>query len=93
MLPQVPELADGGFWYVVPPLDGPLPDDEAHVAPAWLRPSLGMTAWYGEAGGVPYIVIRTPEPLDASESVPADVAAVLSESGLSAFPRGRITGR
>jgi len=80
-----PELADGGYWYVVPAVTGP---DIDGLNPGQV-PGRGFGAWY--ASGL--VVIRTPSAILGVENSSAKAAKeVLIASGYAAKPRCRIEG-
>lgn len=78
MIEQVPEFADGGYWYVVPA------HAELGDPPGWNTGLLTtpLSAWFGEIGGVMYAAIKVLEPISGIESAAPDtVDAVLTASG------------
>jgi hypothetical protein len=85
---HIPELADGGYWYVVPVVqddDGTRPKLPAHVT--------GYCAWYADIGGEKVAAVRLAEPAVGIETLDVSVEAVLEGSGYHSKPRGRIGGR
>ena len=85
-----PEVADGGYWYVVPVV----PDPELGGQTPGDVPGAGMCAWYGST----HVAVRTPDPV-AGLPVDGNVAAVLAEAVANgsllvgtAKPHGRIEG-
>jgi len=87
-LETAPELADGGYWYVVEAVPDP---DIGGQTPGNI-PGKGWCAWYGEIDGVMYAAVRCPEPVTGVNTAPAAVSAVLAAAGYSERPRGRIGG-
>lgn len=86
VIAQTPELADGGYWYVVPSVPDP---DEGGRTPGDI-PS-GWCAWYGTVGGADYAAVRSPDPALIPQAVNTPVGVVLaSESGK---PFGRVGSR
>lgn len=84
---EPPEMAHGGYWYVV---DVRSAEEEPDVN----RPDVdfnGLCAWYGAK----YCVIRTPGPLESVSTVSANTSVVLEEAvGVgSKRPYARIGGR
>ena len=75
----VPELADGGYWYVVPVV----PDPEIGGRTPGEIPGAGWCAWYHPTE--PRCIVRTPELMTIPQAIPlsADIAKA----------RGRIGGR
>lgn len=89
MIEQVPEFADGGYWYVVPAT--PMPETE----PGWTFE--GFTAgcaWYADIDGTMMVAVRTPDPVAGiAPASPDTVSEVLQAAGESGKPFGRIGGR
>lgn len=89
---QVPELADGGYWYVLPAL----PVTEGDL-PGWSYGSQftgGACAWYAEIAGVMLVAVRTPAPVAGLPvASQARASTVLQGAGYSGRPYGRIGGR
>ena len=82
MIEQVPEFADGGYWYVVPERaegEGRSPDfDHSYCA------------WYDDQG---YVTVRTTQAVAGVKPAdPATVQAILNAAGYDAKPYGRIGG-
>lgn len=90
MIPQVPELADGGYWYVADSV-AVTDDTPGYVPPGSAGP--GRTVTYAEIGGTVYCVIRSPDPLLGVPGTDIDSNAVLDAAGFDAKPYGRIGGR
>lgn len=89
----VPELADGGFWYVCaeetieePPGSGRMTTQPAGIPDN----SSGWTATYIGDGTV---VVRSPVPLVGVDGLPESSAAKLIVAGATTRPYGRIRGR
>ena len=84
-LQPAPEVADGGYWYVVPvvtdgELGGQTPGDV---------PGPGWCAWYhGDL-----VAIRCPGPIAGLDAVSEPAATVLMGAGFAGKPIGRIGGR
>ena len=78
---SIPELADGGCWYVVEVVPDPV---EAGFTPGYI-PGNGWCAWY--SGNL--VAVRTPEAVSGVPTVDAKVSEVIS----GVKPRGRIGGR
>ncbi len=84
-LEPVPELADGGYWYVVdaipdPELGGQTPGD---------TPGVGWCAWYANGQAV----IRCPNIITGLPSDPTGrVNEILSAAGYADKPYGRVGG-
>ena len=92
-LEPVPELADGGYWYVAaeetveePPGSGRMTTRPAGI-PAWHS---GWTATYIGDGTV---VVRSPVPIVGVAGVDAGAGAKLIVAGGATRPYGRIGGR
>lgn len=84
-LETVPELADGGYWYVVEAV----PDPDMGGSTPGVVPGIGWCAWY--AGS--QVVIRTPEPVTGLVAVDGVTAVeVLTAAGYTGKPYGRIGG-
>lgn len=79
-LETVPELADGGYWYLVQSV----PDPELGGQTPGNIPGIGWCAWY--SGGL--VAVRTPEPVSGVVTVEGSVADVIA----GAKPYGRIGG-
>ena len=88
-----PELADGGYWYVVEAqpniVDGPEGPEERGIGPGDLPP--GWCAWYGTVDGVEYAAVRFPAPALIPHAVNIPVGVVLA--GETGKPFGRVGGR
>ena len=84
MIAQVPELADGGYWYVVESVT-----DEHGRGPGDL-PS-GWCAWYKTIGGVDCVAVRMPEPAVLPEGPDVPAAQIVDAYGGKPF--GRVGGR
>ena len=78
---SVPEIADGGCWYVVEVV----PDSEQGGKTPGDIPGAGWCAWY--SGNL--VAVRTPEVVSGVPTVDAKVSDVIS----GVKPRGRIGGR
>jgi hypothetical protein len=79
-----PEIADGGYWYVVPIVA----DSELGEQTPGVIPGVGWCAWYGST----QVAIRTPDPV-AGFTAGGNVAAILIEAGSSEKPLGRVGGQ
>jgi len=86
VIAQVPELADGGYWYVVASVPDPL---EGGHTPGDIPPN--WTAWYGNVDGVDCAVVRMPAPVTIPEGPSIAIGAVLS--GWPDKPYSRVWGR
>jgi hypothetical protein len=85
---QVPQFADGGYWYVFPATA--VVDDP----PGWEFPDIPEgAAWYAEIGGVMTVAVRSPNLYLTIDSNPETVADVLSLAGYSGNPFARIRGK
>ena len=93
---QVPEHADGGFWYVVPVRDT---EDIPGREPDLPDGAAGWCAWYGTVAGADLCAVRSPDPIDGvdAHSVPVeDVLAAAYAAGSTpdpVKPHGRIGDR
>lgn len=84
-LQNSPELADGGYWYVLDVVPDP---DQGGQTPG-IVPGQGWCAWYSGDK----VVIRTPEPVAGLVSVDNTTAQqILTLSGHTSRPYGRIGG-
>lgn len=83
-LETVPELADGGYWYVVEAVPDP---DIGGQTPGNI-PGKGWCAWYADG----LVAIRCPEPVAGVNTASAAVADVLAAAGCSERPRWRVGG-
>lgn len=83
---QVPEMADGGYWYVREAVP------EADDAPGWNYGDIpvGAAAWYADINGVRYCAIRTVEPIT---DMPTADAVTVAEIVGAEKPRARIGGQ
>jgi hypothetical protein len=92
-LEPVPELADRGYWYVVPEetVEEPAGSGRMVTRPAGI-PSWhsGWTATYVGDGTV---VVRSPVPLVGVDALDLSSAAKLIAAGEATRPFGRIRGR
>lgn len=88
MIEQPPEIADGGYWYVVKAESNA---ETGAIEPGSV-PGVGWCAWYAEINGVVYAAVRTPKPVTGLNTVDVSVADVLAQSGYSVKPFGRIKG-
>lgn len=94
MIEQVAELADGGFWYVLP---AATETDffGAERTTVDLDAGAGWCAWYGEVAGTLLAAVRTPDPLVGVAVVegvtPAQAIAASGEGG-GVKPFGRVQG-
>jgi len=79
-----PEIADGGYWYVVPAV----PDTERGGLTPGEIPGDGWCAWYGAVAGIDYAAVRTPKQSGFFQVAGVSLADVLTGSK----PRGRIGG-
>lgn len=83
---QPPELADGGYWYVLEAIA------ENEDEPGWNfgKVPVGASAWYAEIGGIMYCVIRTKNPVAGVDTTGAvSISQVLG----GAKPYARIGGQ
>ena len=80
-----PEMADGGYWYLLTVVTDP---DDGALAPGDV-PGEGWCAWYDTG----FVVIRTPAPIDAINNTSNPIDAVLLSAGISKKPFGRIGGK
>lgn len=94
---QVPEHADGGYWYVVGARE---PEGE----PGGRQPALsegvsGWCAWYGAVNGEELCAVRSPDPIEGVDARDVPVSKVLAAAANEghapddAKPRGRVRGR
>jgi len=79
-----PEMADGGYWYVLPvviePDGGQSPGD---------IPGQCWCAWYHNG----FVAVRCPEPVDGINTAASETVDLgLSGAGYSGKPYGRIGG-
>ena len=86
---QIPNAADGGYWYVTQPVEIEEEGEGGKTAPI----DAPWCAWYATLSGTDYVVVRRPDPL----AVPPDeeavsVSDVLAAVGLS-IPLGRVEGK
>jgi len=84
---QVPEIGDGGYWYVATAI----PADDS---PGWTFDQIPKgCAWYAEIGGTQMVAVRSP---DAVATLPqaslVTVSEILAQDGYSAKPFGRVGG-
>lgn len=89
----VPELADGGFWYVCAQetVESPLGSGRMVTRPAGIAASsIGWTAAYIGDGTV---VVRSPVPLVGMTALNESSARKLTNIGETKRPHGRIRGR
>lgn len=81
-----PEVADGGYWYVVPAT----PDPELGGQTPGDVPGTGWCAWYNNG----FVAIRCPEAVAGlDQSAGKTVDAVLIGDGYTGKPHGRVGGR
>jgi len=85
VITQVPELADGGYWYVVSVATD---SDLGGVIPAGVSDS--YCAWYANVGGIDCAAVRMPAPAAVSSGPDASVADVFAGEPIK--PYGRIGG-
>lgn len=79
-----PEIADGGYWYVLPIT----PDQERGGKGPGVVPGAGLCAWYSDDE----VVIRTPQPITGLQPSVSNAAMVLAAAGYSVRPFGRVGG-
>ena len=79
-----PEIADGGYWCVLPVVADP----ELGGNTPGAIPSVNWCAWYGST----QVVIRTLEPVSGFFSS-GDVGIVLAETGYGSKPYSRLGGQ
>lgn len=79
-LQNPPEIADGGYWYLV----SAVPDSVMGGQTPGEIPGIGWCAWY--SGGL--VAVRTPEPVSGVVTVDGSVDDVLA----GAKPYGRVGG-
>jgi len=80
-----PEIADGGYWYVVPAV----PDPELGGQTPGGIPGAGWCAWYANG----FAVVRTPKAVNGLATTDAaTVDSLLLASGRGYKPRGRVGG-
>lgn len=81
-----PELADNGYWYVLPAVPDPVHGGQTPGA----VPGDGWCAWYSGT----HAAIRCPDPVVGLASVDeATAEQVLVAAGYGSRPYGRIGGR
>jgi len=80
-----PELADGGYWYVVEAVTDPVEGGQTTGS----IPGVGWCAWY--ANGL--VAVRCPEPVTGIPTADPDtVDEILTAAGYTGKPYGRIGG-
>jgi hypothetical protein len=80
-----PEIADGGYWYVVEAT----PDPELGGMTPGVIPGVGWGAWYANG----FVAVRCPSPVDGMRLTDlASVKNVLSAEGATAKPYARVGG-
>ena len=80
-----PEMADGGYWYLLPAV----PDPELGGSTPGTIPGLGWGAWYARG----LAVIRCPDAIDGIATTDAaTVDSVLLASGATKKPYCRVGG-
>lgn len=79
-LAGVPEIADGGYWYVVEAVFDP---DKGGYTPGDI-PGKGWCAWYSGTT----VSIRTPEPVTNIKTLSQDASQLFGD----AKPYGRVGG-
>jgi len=80
-----PEIADGGYWYVVPIVA----DSELGGQTPGVIPGAGWCAWYD--GG--FVVIRTLQAMTGLEiAEQTTIDAVIAANGITGKPYGRLGG-
>ncbi len=83
-LQAVPELADGGYWYVTPVVV----DADQGTSPGEIA-GTGWCAWY--ANGL--VAVRCPEPVTGIPTAdPNTVGEILTAAGYTGKPVGRVGG-
>lgn len=87
MIRPVPELADGGYWYVVPVVPDPV---EGGKTPGEI-PGVGWCAWYGVVNGESVCAVRLPSRVDVPTAIDAHPSEVIS--GWQHKPYARVGGR
>lgn len=90
IVPQVPTHADGGFWWVVRPVE--VITDGQHAG--W-DPGVGdgWQAWIAEVNGTMWAAVRSPDPAVVRAVSFPSVDQVLAAAGLAVWPHGRLRGR
>lgn len=86
---QVPEFADGGYWYVIPAVE--VTGDEA---PGWTFGGFrDVVGFYAEVDGQQIAVLRSPRAMTGlTKATAATINAVLSSAGYSSKPHARSGG-
>jgi hypothetical protein len=84
-LDAVPDLADGGYWYVTPTVI----DADQGKSPGIVA-GVGWCAWYGVVGGVEYAAVRCPQAVTGFASTSITTSEVLASA--AAKPYGRVGG-
>lgn len=86
MIRPAPELADGGYWYLVPAVVDPV---VGGPVPAGV--GSGYCCWLKEHDGEQIYVVRTPNRRDIADARPVRVSAALA--AIARKPRARLSGR
>jgi len=79
-----PEVADGGYWHVVPVTSNPGENESGISLP-------GVSGWCSWADGN-VAVIRVPTPLSGLSSASDSIKSSLGNVGYSGKPRARLGG-
>jgi len=80
-----PELADGGYWYVVPAVPDP---ERGGLTPGEI-PGVGWCAWDANV----FFCLRSPDPINGMAIADqATVNAALNAHGITGKPYGRVGG-
>ena len=80
-----PEIADGGYWYLLPVVPDPIKGGQT----PGVIPGAGWCAWYD--GG--FVVIRTLQAMTGLEIADqTTIDAVIAAQGVTSKPYGRIGG-
>jgi hypothetical protein len=84
-----PELADGGYWYVVRPDENPV----ARISTEGTPYNFGHSFWLTEVVGQKVKLVRCPDSLVKQTTVNCSVPEALVSLGLSVKPFSRVGGR
>ena len=66
MIVPVPELFDGGYWYVLPVV---YEEEEGNIVRTAGNLGTGWCAWYGELNEEEYVLVRTIKPVPIQSSL------------------------
>jgi len=80
-----PEVADGGYWYILPIVPNLVDGGRTCEITA----GKGWCAWYGTAS----VIARCPDPIAGLAQTNVLPASVLTQAGYSGKPYGRIGGQ